>query len=55
MIKKEQISKSQLSRLMIVSRKALSDLDIENDKPESERKTVTQIPNLFVIYCQFAI
>ncbi|MEG3876979.1 hypothetical protein QT972_06300 [Microcoleus sp. herbarium7] len=41
--KKDKISNSQLSRLMIVTRKALSDLDIENDKPEAERKTITEI------------
>ncbi|HAG82178.1 MAG TPA: hypothetical protein DCL61_13685 [Cyanobacteria bacterium UBA12227] len=43
LLKKDKISNSQLSRLMIVTRKALSDLDIENEKTESERKTVTQI------------
>ncbi|MEG4166131.1 MULTISPECIES: type III-B CRISPR module-associated Cmr3 family protein [unclassified Microcoleus] len=43
MTKKEQISNSQLSRLMIVTRKALSELDIENDKPEAERKTITEL------------
>ena len=41
--KRDKISNSQLSRLMIVTRKALSDLDVENEKPELERKTVTQI------------
>lgn len=41
--KKDKISNSQLSRLMIVTRKALSDLDIENDKPEAERKTITEL------------
>ena len=43
MTKKEQISNTQLSRLMIVTRKALSELDIENDKPEAERKTITEL------------
>lgn len=41
--KKDKISNSQLSRLMIVTRKALSELDIENDKLEAERKTITEI------------
>lgn len=41
--KRDKISNSQLSRLMIVTRKALSELDIENDKAESERKSVTEI------------
>lgn len=43
LLKKDKISNSQLSRLMIVTIKALSDLDIENEKPECERKTVTEI------------
>ncbi|WP_445176132.1 RAMP superfamily CRISPR-associated protein [Microcoleus sp.] len=43
MTKRNKISNSQLSRLMIVTRKALSELDIENDKAESERKSVTEI------------
>jgi CRISPR-associated protein Csx10 len=41
--KRDKISNSQLSRLMIVTRKALSELDIENEKPEAERKTVTEL------------
>jgi CRISPR-associated protein Csx10 len=43
LLNKDKISNSQLSRLMIVTRKALSELDIENDKAESERKTITEI------------
>ncbi|NES18972.1 MAG: hypothetical protein F6K41_08595 [Symploca sp. SIO3E6] len=43
LLKKEQISNSQLSRLMIVARKALSDLDIENNQPEGERQTITEL------------
>lgn len=41
--KRDKISNSQLSRLMIITRKALSDLDVENEKPELERKTITEI------------
>ena len=41
--KRDKISNNQLSRLMIVTRKALSDLDVENEKPELERKNVTEI------------
>ncbi len=43
LLKRDKISNSQLSRLMIVTRKALSELDIENDKPEAERKTITEL------------
>jgi CRISPR-associated protein Csx10 len=43
LLKKDKISNSQLSRLMIVTRKALSELEIENDKPEAERKTIAEL------------
>lgn len=43
LLKKDKISNSQLSRLMIVARKALSELEIENEKPKGERKTITEL------------
>jgi CRISPR-associated protein Csx10 len=43
LLKKDKISNSQLSRLMIVARKALSELEIENDKSEAERKTIAEL------------
>ncbi|AFZ18416.1 RAMP superfamily CRISPR-associated protein [Allocoleopsis franciscana] len=43
LLKKDKISNSQLARLMIVTRKALSELDIENEKPEAERKTILEL------------
>ncbi len=40
---KEKISNSQLSRLMIVARQSLSELEIEQTKPESERKSIAEL------------
>lgn len=41
---KEKISNSQLSRLIIVARKSLSELEAEQDKPESERcKSIAEL------------
>ncbi|MEA5519002.1 RAMP superfamily CRISPR-associated protein [Limnoraphis robusta] len=40
---KDKISNSQLSRLMIVTLKALSELEIEQEKPENERKTIAEL------------
>jgi len=40
---KDKIFNSQLSRLMIVARQALSELNIEQNKPEFERKTIAEL------------
>ena len=40
---KEKIFNSQLSRLMIVARQSLSELEIEQTKPESERKSIAEL------------
>ncbi|MBD2206444.1 hypothetical protein H6G33_25275 [Calothrix sp. FACHB-1219] len=42
-IKKENISNSQISRLMIITRQALSQLELERTKPESQRKTLLEL------------
>ena len=40
---KDKISNSQLSRLRIIARKALSELEIEQNKPESQRKLIAEL------------
>ncbi|MGJ5674690.1 MAG: type III-B CRISPR module-associated Cmr3 family protein [Nostochopsis sp.] len=42
-IKREAISNSQLSRLMIISRQVLSQLEVEQTKAEPERQTIAKI------------
>jgi CRISPR-associated protein Csx10 len=42
-IRKEAISNSQLSRLMIITRQALSQLELEQTKAESQRKTIVEL------------
>lgn len=42
-IRKEAISNSQLSRLMIITRQALSQLELEQTKAEFQRKTIVEL------------
>jgi CRISPR-associated protein Csx10 len=42
-IRKQAISNSQLSRLMIIARQALSQLELEQTKAESQRKTIVEL------------